>query len=111
MDKNIHTKMTEQILRSQLLLPQQREALLAHLEKLTSAQQTQLASLLDTEKETLNAVNADCIAIAAKRGNKAFFGKLDALIITESRAMRKAQEAAEKSDDDKTTEHMFTDAA
>ena len=106
MQTNIHT-LTEQIQTSKLLTEVQKQALTMRLRTLDEAEQAQLQTILESENSN---PTSGSIAAAATAKNQVFFAALDEVLTSGSKAIRKAEEAAEQSDDNAITEDIFTNA-
>lgn len=99
-----------QVLRSNLLSPQSKDALLKKLDELPEEKLTALALLLQKEPAVIGEACAHVIAHAVESGDTEWLKTLDTYLKDSAKKLRRAQEGAHDSDDEISLEHFFDDA-
>lgn len=100
----------ERVIRSNLLSPQRKEALLKKLDELSEEKLSALALLLQKELAVIGEACAHVIAHAVESGDTQWLKTLDVYLKDSAKKLRRAQEGAHDSDDEISLEHFF-DAA
>ena len=99
--------LSRRIMASVLLKPEQQHALLAIVEHGDPQALKNLDLLLREEENVLDSIVEDSVAKAVRRDDSALLRGIDTWIAESSKTMNRAEESAERNDDDSAAEHVF----
>ena len=103
------THLQQQIARSLLLADERKAELLAVLPTLTEEWEGRLEILLAGEEDIVRELTRQAIASAVERKDAAFLEELDLFLHDALKDLRKAEEGAERGEEQGNAEHLFDD--